>query len=166
MKWLKSVKENKASQSKVGVLTKPIRVADYLSEKTIYFIPPRLPKNEIFQKLVHCLPLPDHAAALNAILEREKAGNTVLESKIAIPHARLQGIGGIQAALGICQEPLQDPLRIYVLFLSPSNDTKTHLLFLASVGSLFQTEDLAAALSKLTDAKDVLKKIQEVELGA
>lgn len=144
---------------------KPVRVSDYLSEQRICFVPTGLKKEEIFTRLIGCLNVRDPALALDALLEREKAGGTVLDSKVAIPHARLQGLMDICAAIGICREPM-DGVKIYVLFFSSPEDTKTHLLFLSGVAALFQAEGLMDALIELTTAKDVLKTLRETEKGA
>ncbi len=162
MKWFKKSNPLRTDGNSTSSSPKVLFVSDTLSAQSVFLFSQAVSKEEIVFKLIGSLSVSDHAMALNAVLEREKMGGTVLESNVAVPHARLKGLTGIRAAIGICQEP-PDSVRIYVLFLSPSEDTRAHLLFLASVASLFQVEGLVDVLSKLTDVKDVIRTIQEVE---
>ena len=73
---------------------------------------------------------------------------------IALPHARIQGISTIKAALGIYPEGYEsrtDGTRIYLilLFLGPADNMREHLAFLAAVSGLFQKKDLQEKLLKL-----------------
>jgi PTS system nitrogen regulatory IIA component len=146
-----------------------IRVSDYLTEKNILFFPAGPSKRQVLGSLIGSLDLPDPTAALQAILSREEAGSTVIAPGLTLPHARIQGIKRIAAALGICATGVEDPhaeggpLRIFMLFVGPADNMREHLAFLASVSSLFQQEGLSDFLLQLSTPAAVLDKIREVE---
>ena len=165
-------KKNTASSApaQAAPTGKIVRVSDYLSEKHIIFFSAGPSKQQVLGSLIGALDLPDPTAALKAIMTREEAGSTVIAPGLALPHARLSGLGGIKAALGLCPAGVVDatskepaPIKIFMLFLGPSEDMRTHLAFLASVSSLFQVESLADALLQLTSPDAVLQKIREAE---
>ncbi len=144
---------------------KTILISDHLSEASVLFFPEQAPKDEILFKLVSSLPIADHAPALNAVLEREKMGSTIIDFTISIPHARLKGLQTIQLALGIRDSAPKDEPRFFFLFLSPKEDTKNHLLFLSSLSSLFQNESFGSGLSALKTSHQVIQLIRETEKG-
>src|SRR6185295_18832661 len=103
-------------------------------------------KRQVIGSLIGMLDLKDPSTALRAILSREEMGSTIIAPGLALPHARLEGITGIEAAIGICPTGVTDPhdggspIRVYVLFLGPADNMKEHLSFLANVSALFQKE--------------------------
>lgn len=165
-KFKKSESAQTSGAAKDGGL---IRVADILTEKAIAFFPAGPSKRQLFASLLGSLDLPDTGSALKAILAREEAGSTVVTPGFALPHARITGITGIKAALGLCPSGMQyshaveDPVRLILLFLGPAENMRQHLAFLAAVSALFQKEDLVKAVLQQTSPKDVLRKIKEAE---
>ncbi len=146
-----------------------LRVSDYLSVEKIAFFPAGPSKRQVFGKLIGSLDLPDPSAALKAILAREEAGSTIIAPGLALPHARVQGIKKVQAALGICPSGVMDPhgkgkpVRVYVLFLGPADDMKEHLAFLAAVSALFQKKGFIEKLARLASPEGVLTTLQQAE---
>ncbi len=144
-----------------------MHVSDCLTEKAIRFFPAGVSFQQVLEELIGSLELPDPAAALKAVQDREAAGTTMIAPGLAIPHARLPGLSKILAALGICPKgvphPSGDPIRLFLLFLSPKEKMREHLMFLAGVSSLFQVEGLIDALSQLATAEAVMEKIRAAE---
>ncbi len=165
MKWFKRSESKHSGNGVVPASVKTLLISDYLSEKLIYFFSSGAPKDEMLFKLVSSLSISDHSLALNAILEREKIGGTIVDSAISIPHARLKGLKTIELAIGIYSEAPKDQPRLYFLFLSPREDTKIHLLFLSSLSSLFQSEGFVEELLKLKAPHEVVQKIRQIEKG-
>jgi PTS system nitrogen regulatory IIA component len=118
-------------------------------------------KEEILRELLKRLAVPNYAQALQLIMEREKAGPTLIGETIAIPHARLPGLKGLQIALGVVAG---GPIRVWLLFLSPAEDAKLHLTFLASLAALFQNPRHTEELLKLDSAPAVLDYIRQSEI--
>src|ERR1700687_2523617 len=117
--------------------SKALRVSDFLKARNILFFPADAPKPLLFEQLIGTLELPDAKFALEAVLDRELWGSTTVAPGLALPHARIPGITHVSAALGICPSTPQ----IFLLFFGPADNVQEHLAFLASVSSLYQTQD-------------------------
>lgn len=177
MGWFQDLKKKRRAED-AGTLPspsstpeKPIRVSDFLTEKTVAFLPTIASKQQAFGSLINLLKAPNPELALNAIMAREATGTTVIAPGLALPHARIDGLSTILAALGIAPSGLVDPsteggpVRLFLLFLGPLQNMHLHLAFLASVSSLFQVEGLSDALLQLTTPEAVMAKIREAERG-
>jgi PTS system nitrogen regulatory IIA component len=138
-----------------------MRVSDVLKDNNIFFFPSDLSKEQLFEKMIGSLELPDAPLALKAILDRELWGSTVIAPGLALPHARIPGITRIQAAMGIC--PRGKNPQIFLLFIGPVNNPQEHLAFLGSVSSLFQTKGFLDSLIQLKNPASVLAKIRTYE---
>ena len=142
-------------------------VSTRIAEKTVHFFPAGTSLQQVFEGLVGSLDLPDPETALKAIRAREETGATVIAPGLAIPHARMAGLPSIVAAVGICPSgvahPSEEPLRLFVLFLSPQEKMHDHLVFLAALSSLLQVEGLIDSLLSLSSAAAVLEKIRQAE---
>jgi PTS system nitrogen regulatory IIA component len=147
---------------------KALYVGDFLLPERIIFFNPETSKAEVLDKMVKSLPYAQQKSALNAILEREKIGSTLITPGLAIPHGRLVDVPDIMPAIGICPQGIEDPvskdkIRLFLLFIGPANYMKRNLDFLAAISALFQTEGLLDSLLQLTTSDAVLAKIKEVE---
>ncbi|MDD4010700.1 MAG: PTS sugar transporter subunit IIA [Sphaerochaetaceae bacterium] len=64
----------------------------------------------------------DEKKILDAVNEREKLGSTAIGHWVAIPHCRLDGLGGVYTALGVSQRPIEyDDQSVRILFLVVSD---------------------------------------------
>jgi len=148
---------------------KTTQVSSYLTYKSIYFVQPGLSKQDVLVELMATMELPDQAAALKAVTDREAAGPTVIAPGIAVPHARVEGLSKITAALGICPAGIMDPaadggpIHLFILFVGPTGNMREHLGFLASVASLFQLEGFGNTLLQQTTPVHILEKIKAAE---
>ncbi len=172
-KWFKKQWAEKHSQKNAPSHTsapKPLLVSDYLLSDTIRFFQSSVAQQQIFTELIRTLQLENAPAVLKAILEREEIGSTVIAREIAFPHTRLPNLTRTKAALGLCPKGAEgiakeSPIRLFLLFVSPADNMSQHLAFLSSAASLFQTEDLAQHLLRLTAPEAILEKIRESETG-
>jgi PTS system nitrogen regulatory IIA component len=144
-----------------NIKSRILRISDFLKDENVIFFPAGLSKQQIFEKLIATLKLPDAGLALKAILDRELWGSTVIAPGLALPHARIPGITRIAAALGIGSK--EKSPQIVLLFLGPLNNPQEHLAFLASVSALFQTTGFLDTLAQLTTPEAVLTKIRDLE---
>ncbi len=171
-KWLrdKLVKERSLRKFDAPIQEeKPIFVSDYLSSKHICFFESACSQEFVLNKLVGMLSFDDPASVFSAIQQREQSGSTVVTSGIAFPHARIQGLSGIVAALGICPAGVsiaseENPVYLLFIFVSPTEDTRSHLRFLASASSLFLKESFLEDLMKLKSPEAVWLEIMGLEL--
>jgi len=153
-------------------VTNQLQVSDYLTPDRIVIFPAQTSKEEAFRQLLARLPLPNPPQAMQAVWERERNGSTRIGSGVAIPHARIPGLPGLLAALGVAPAGFADepgaepPTRLCLLFLGTAENVKEHLAFLAAISRLFQQPGLAESLEKLEDPHQILSRIREAELGS
>lgn len=110
---------------------------------------------------------PDAAdAALDGIRNREGAGSTSFGA-VALPHARVGGLGRIVGALGANASGVFDSgpagIRIVLAFASPASATVEHLQFLAQVARLLRQEETVADLLDAKDPAEMLEAIRRRE---
>lgn len=132
----------------------------YLDEKRIVILPAGLTQSDTVKTLLTRLNLPNPTEALQAVTDRESIGSTIIESGLAIPHARLSGLNDIQAAIGISNE---GPVHVWVLFLGPQEDPQRHLAFLANIASFFQVEGRIEDLRVMKTSAEILDYIHRTE---
>jgi mannitol/fructose-specific phosphotransferase system IIA component (Ntr-type) len=111
---------------------------------------------------------PDLAAgAVRSICEREAISSTAMvEIGVSIPHARLDGVAGIVAAMAV--SPLgvyevADGLAISIVTLVLSSPTLVgeHLNFLSSVSMLLQSARVRDALRNAGSVDEVLRLVRQ-----
>jgi PTS system nitrogen regulatory IIA component len=144
------------------------KVSDYLTRDSAAIFPAGPSKQQVLGKLIGSFELPDPTAALKAILLREDTGTTVLAPGIALPHARIQGIPKIMVALGVSPTGVVDPksqtpIYAFLLFLTPADNMKDHLAFLANVSALLQSDGFVDGLKKQSTPDQLLQYIRETE---
>jgi len=136
------------------------RISDALNEKRVLIFESGLSKEQMIRGLLSRLEVPNPTQAFQAILEREKAGATLIGPGVTIPHARISGLKGIQAALGISHE---GPVHVWLLFVAPSENPKLALMFLAGLATFFQNETHANVLAQMKSVPDILSYIRKSE---
>lgn len=106
------------------------------------------------------------SAALSGIRNRERSGATAFGA-VALPHARVGGLGRIVGALGANVSGVYDSgppgVRVVLAFASPASATVEHLQFLAQVARLLRQEETVAALLEATDPAGLLEAIRRQE---
>jgi two-component system sensor histidine kinase KdpD len=80
-------------------------------------------------------------SAWQALLERERQGETFVGEDVAIPHARIGGLAQPLVALGIGKASLRDrdagpEARIMFLLLSPAETSEIHVKMLGRIGRM------------------------------
>jgi nitrogen PTS system EIIA component len=129
---------------------KGVAISRLLSEELIVSAAPGMDKDRFMDALARKLcaqkNLGDHAPFLSRVLEREQGISTTLDTGLAVPHARMDGLEGIAAVLGLVPQGMPDPkqadltIRAMFMFFSPNRqDAFTqHLHLLRGVSALFQ----------------------------
>ncbi|MDR2313799.1 MAG: cation:proton antiporter [Spirochaetaceae bacterium] len=81
---------------------------------------------------------------LEAIFQREKTMSTGMEHGIALPHAKTDGTGEIQVAVGIKKTGIDfgsldgEKSRLFIMIVSPKKTSGPHVQFLAAIGAVLQ----------------------------
>lgn len=138
-----------------------LRVGDFLTPGRIRVLPPGLPGDRVIRELVARLGLPNPGRIFQAVMDREKAGATMIGPGVAVPHARLEGVGGLHAAMGLSRE---GPVHVWVVFVGSREDPRLHLAFLSCVSAFFQDGARVEALLGLKSGKAILDYIRQAEI--
>lgn len=120
------------------------------------------------------VPKESRDAILTGLVEREKSMSTGLECGIALPHAAVDGLGRLVAAIGVFRQgvPFQSidggPARIVILLLIPKEKRMAYLPVLAEAARLLSRDAvreqlLAEAAAKSAGPADFLPIIRAAE---
>lgn len=150
-----------------------IGVHGLLSPETVLLAEPAGGKEalvaELVARLCRRLALPEPQLLAAKVLEREKGISTTLDTGLSLPHARVDGLERIAAAVAVPKAPLpaaegEIPIRVIFLFFSPNRQEffAAHLQLLREVSSLFQPA-LIERLHAAGSPADVLTLIREAE---
>jgi len=107
--------------------------------------------------------------ALEAILTRERTQSTGTGAGIAIPHGKCNAVKELVVAIGIAHEPIEfnsidgRPVRIFILLLSPVDQTGPHIQALAAISRLMLNNQLRQKLEKATTANEVYEILNAQE---
>ena len=109
---------------------------------------------ELVERLIAAgvLPSPLRDTALSALREREAKMSTGMQLGIAIPHAKIDGIPCMVAALALSARGIPFasldglPARIFIITISPLDEIGTHVRFLADISQILANDQRRAAL--------------------
>lgn len=147
--------------------TPPVSLAKLLDESLIVYSDAKVSKNDAITDLVGRLSATkriDTAACLAKVLEREKGPTTTLDTGLAIPHARVPGLKGVAAILGVYPSEVSDPaqpdlpIRLLFVFVSPDEPAffPVNLQLLRKIAVVFQP----ALIEKLVQAKSPAQALE------
>ena len=136
-----------------------MQLADFLDFDAIKTGLPGGNKRSLLQQLAHLAGQRlgvDSAAVLASLTEREALGSTGFGQGVAIPHAKIEGLGQIYALFARLGEPVDykaidgRPVDLVFLLLSPPGAGAEHLKALAAISRV--TRD-GATLERLRGAR-------------
>ena len=103
-----------------------------------------------------------------AILARERSMSTGIGGGIAIPHAGVESLDKVVAALGRSEKGIEfelmddAPVQLVILLLVPKNQTQLHLRTLATLAKFLNTKNQRQQLLQ-ADTADKLEQILVLE---
>lgn len=106
---------------------------------------------------------------LDALIEREKLCSTAIDSGVAIPHCKLEGIPNIIVGLGISTKGIDfdslDGKKTYIFFIliAPENSVREHIQLLARISILCKDNNFRSNLLKLESENDLYNYILSQE---
>jgi PTS system nitrogen regulatory IIA component len=115
------------------------------------------------------LPRELAASAVQRVREREAMASTAMvDIGVSIPHARLDGITTLVAAMAVSPTAVYKagdglPISIVALVLSPPSLAGEHLNFLSKLSLLLQSTRVREQLRESQTAEEVLKLVRENE---
>ena len=142
-----------------------MRLADYLQPEHIKIDLQGITRYQIIEELIALLDksevFSDAELALQDVLEREGYLSTGLESGLAIPHAKTDGVKGMTIALGIKKDGVDfesldgKPANLIFLVLSPRTTSGPHIQTLAIISRSLKEQKTREALLKADSIQDV-----------
>ena len=103
------------------------------------------------------------------LLEREKQHSTVMGSGLAIPHATVPGLDDPVIGVALAGEPIlfgpaeSDPVRVFVVLLSPPGREREHVKLLARICRLMRHDDFLEHLEAAADEEGILQVIEAID---
>lgn len=103
------------------------------------------------------------------LLEREKQHSTVMGSGLAIPHATVPGLDKPVIGVALAPEPVafgpedSDPVRVFVVLLSPPGREREHVKILARICRLMRHEDFMDQLEAAEDDEGIVEVIEAID---
>ncbi len=100
----------------------------------------------------------DPRAVVEGLLAREKLGSTAMGGGVAIPHARLEGLGSIVGLFARLEKPVDfeaadgQGVDLVFVLLAPEDSGADHLRALARVSRLLRDPEIRRKLRETTDA--------------
>jgi two-component system sensor histidine kinase KdpD len=148
-------------------------IAGLLAAEHIVIWDDPVSRDTIFRQLVRAIlngaGEADQAdAILGKIQEREQTGSTFLNEGVALPHARVEGLGDPRIALGlthagVLDSPAEKPIEAVFMLLSPAEGANAHLQMLAKAGRLLQNRELRKRLARARTPREALEIIRDWE---
>ena len=122
----------------------------------------------LVDSLVHNgqIPPPMRDTAVRAVCEREKLASTIIaEIGVSIPHARLNGVRGVVAAIAASPTAIFHamtgvPITVLALVLSGPELAGEHLNFLSALSIRQQSEAVRSGLGRATDTETALQLLR------
>lgn len=147
-------------------------LAQLLPAEKILILKGNPSKTDVISQLAQVIcedePSLDQAEVFTQILKREESLSTTLDTGLSIPHARLEELNAVKAALAILPQGIKDPakpviIKAMFLFLSPAQPAffQQHLQLLAALAETFKSDfvtDLAQCNTTQEAAKKFIKK--------
>lgn len=94
---------------------------------------------EIIGRIAHVKKIKNTDVIIKKLLKREKESSTGLESGVAIPHCRMEGLKEAVLFVGISKKGIDfqsidhKPAHLFFLFITPLGETATHLKILSRI---------------------------------
>jgi CBS domain containing-hemolysin-like protein len=157
--------------------SREVSIADLIRPDTILLDPPVETRTELIEALVRraCRPVAgaDPAAAIDGVLKRERAVPSSVGGSVAVPHARVRGLGAPVGAFARLREGIEwqapdgRPSRIVFLFLSPDDASPgTQARLLRRTAGLLDSDYLRGRLLEASTPEEVQEILRIGETSA
>jgi PTS system nitrogen regulatory IIA component len=109
------------------------------------------------------------AVIAEKLLEREKLHSTVMGSGLAIPHATVPGLTDPVIGVALAREPIvfgpedTDPVRVFVVLLSPPGRERDHVKILARICRLMRHDNFLDKLEEAADDQGIIPVIEAID---
>jgi mannitol/fructose-specific phosphotransferase system IIA component (Ntr-type) len=103
------------------------------------------------------------------LLERERAHTTVMGSGLAIPHATVPGLEEPVIGVALARDPVgfgpptADPVRVFMVLLSPPGHEREHVKLLARICRLMRHENFIGQLEAAEGDEALVQVIEAID---
>lgn len=107
----------------------------------------------------------DKSQAREDVLANERRSSTGMQHGVAIPHAKTTAVESLIAGVAVTKNPIDfdsldgKPCRIFIMTLSPIDQTGPHMRFLADVGRLLKSKRNRTALLAASNEEELLQAL-------
>lgn len=143
-----------------------MELADILAQSSVIGSANVASKRQLLQmlaaKAAEVTGVDDHVI-FDTLQQREQIGSTGLGNGIAIPHGKLEGIGGVSAVFVRLDQPIEfdavddRSVDLVMMLLAPAGAGADHLKALARVARLMRTDAIVDQLRGTSDAAELYK---------
>lgn len=123
--------------------------------------------HELAQLLERAGRLPDAAAFLQLVMERERLVPTDVGDGIAMPHGRLAGLQGVSLALGCLPQPLRwgaGDVQLVILLAVPAEEVGPYLQLISGLARLARDPALRDGIRLAADPQGILAVLQQIPI--
>lgn len=105
----------------------------------------------------------------DGLIERERLGSTAIGNGVAVPHAKIDGIGKTVLAFGRSAKGVDfnaldgEKTHLFFMLISPKEDIGSHLKILAKISHLIKDRFMVGLFKKSKSKKEVLSIISSLE---
>jgi PTS system nitrogen regulatory IIA component len=148
-----------------------MKVTDILDKGSVLGEIASRDKKGVLEELVSVLvedgKLKEKEKPLQVLLEREKLGSTGIGDGVALPHGKLNGIGGVICSFGRSRKGVDfgaidhKPSHLFFLLLAPEDSAGEHLQALARLSRLLKDIQFRKRLIDARTADDLYAIIAE-----
>lgn len=151
---------------------RPIFFADFLNARGFRAALEGSTRHEVVTELAQLLASRTKFSVeeiVREVMEREAVVPTGIGNRVAVPHARLEGLDKSIIAMGLSESgidfdaPDGEPARIIFLVLTPKADTAAHLEILAGIARAAHSPELAEELTRADSFSEVLSALTHAE---
>jgi mannitol/fructose-specific phosphotransferase system IIA component (Ntr-type) len=150
------------------------RLADFLNSKAFLPLLQGRTRDEVIHELSATLATVtglSRELIAGKVLAREKTMATGIGRKVAIPHARMDGLSSPAIAIGYSKDGIDFdapdglPARVILLVLTPKEEFQRQLQILAEVGKLFRSERAVERVLRTQSFVELLALLKSEEKG-
>lgn len=108
-------------------------------------------------------------ALVDSLLERESLQSTGIGRGVAVPHAICDELDRPRVALGLCRRGMdfhaldEEPVHLFFMLLSPSENTRTHIKLLARIARMVRHPELLETLRTCERPEEMVEAIRSYE---
>ena len=113
--------------------------------------------------------LDTHGEILDRVIRREAMMSTGIGNGVAIPHGKARAVDHMIAACGVSPDGIEfeaednQPVHLFVLFVSPESATTQHVRALANLSRLLKEESVRRALREAPNIDAFMATLQHAE---